>query len=103
MFDIPLLCPDNFPPFDVHFCQGPIQSPDFSLGTRSHNKKKHGTSRFHGIRKEGFMWLQNESKEGMLEEGNECSKQDDHQIIVKQGIRKLGLRNQEKGIRKLVL
>ena len=43
--------------FDVHFCQGPIQSPDFSLGTRSHNKKKHGTSRFHGIRKEGFMWL----------------------------------------------
>ena len=49
------------------------------------------------------MWLQNESKEGMLEEGNECSKQDDHETIVKKGIRKLGLRNQEKGIRKLVL
>ena len=47
-------------------------------------------------------------EEGILEEGNEwsgnkCSKQDDHEIIVKKGIRKLGLRNQEKGIRKLVL
>ena len=40
-------------------------------------------------------------EKGMLEERNECSNQNDHEIIVKEGIRKLGLRkrNQEKGIR----